>query len=349
VTQLDGTKKRLQGTSPVNTKVAAEAHERHTVSRFLDRSSRGVAHASPTLRDFHAEFLSQATVNNKESEVAGKRIILNRHLLPALGHLPLDQIGLRDVERLKATLIEGRQPKTVNNILAVLGRVLSYAVEVGQLEKKPRIKLLHVPPQPFEFLEEPELTRLLQACRAPDERLAVLLAAEAGLRRGELLALHWEDADLVSHKLVIRRAYWNGRLGSPKGRRERVVPMTSRVHAALTSARHLGETVLVREDGTPWTVETARWLEGRIWRRSKLTRPSMPWHALRHTFGARLARAGAPPRAIQELMGHVSINTTMRYMHLAPSRLQEAVSLLEPQATVRLQPRARTKSPRVSR
>jgi site-specific recombinase XerD len=51
-------------------------------------------------------------------------------------------------------------------------------------------------------------------------------------------------------------------------------------------------------------------------------------HVLRHTFCSHLAMRGAAPKAIQELVGHSTLSMTLRYMHLAPSALREAIGLL---------------------
>jgi site-specific recombinase XerD len=51
-------------------------------------------------------------------------------------------------------------------------------------------------------------------------------------------------------------------------------------------------------------------------------------HKLRHTFCSHLATRGAPPKAIQELAGHESLSTTLRYMHLAESARDQAIALL---------------------
>ena len=64
-----------------------------------------------------------------------------------------------------------------------------------------------------------------------------------------------------------------------------------------------------------------------VWRRTGLR--EIGWHDLRHTFCSHLAMKGAPVRAIQELAGHASIQTTQRYMHLAPSATRSAIDLLE--------------------
>ncbi len=52
-------------------------------------------------------------------------------------------------------------------------------------------------------------------------------------------------------------------------------------------------------------------------------------HVLRHTFCSHLAMRGAAPKAIQELAGHSTLSMTMRYMHLAPIALRQAIELLD--------------------
>ncbi len=58
-------------------------------------------------------------------------------------------------------------------------------------------------------------------------------------------------------------------------------------------------------------------------------------HILRHTFCSHLAMRGAPVRAIQELAGHADLSTTMRYMHLSPASLNQAIRLLEQRPPLR--------------
>lgn len=55
------------------------------------------------------------------------------------------------------------------------------------------------------------------------------------------------------------------------------------------------------------------------------------WHDLRHTFASRLTMAGVGIRAVQEALGHKSIAMTVRYTHLSPDFLQDAVDKLAPQ------------------
>jgi site-specific recombinase XerD len=64
-----------------------------------------------------------------------------------------------------------------------------------------------------------------------------------------------------------------------------------------------------------------------VCRRANL-RP-ITWHVLRHTFASHLAMKGAPLKTIQELLGHATIDMTMRYAHLSPEVKRDAVDLLD--------------------
>jgi site-specific recombinase XerD len=104
--------------------------------------------------------------------------------------------------------------------------------------------------------------------------------------------------------------------------------MTDALLAALQGHRHLrGECVLCLDDGSPVPGHTLRdWLEAAQRRAGLAVMGSL--HKLRHTFCSHLAMRGAPAKAIQELAGHQSLSTTLRYMHLSPSALDSAIGLL---------------------
>jgi site-specific recombinase XerD len=61
--------------------------------------------------------------------------------------------------------------------------------------------------------------------------------------------------------------------------------------------------------------------------------PAITWHVLRHTFASHLAMRGAPLKAIQEPLGHTTIEMTMRYAHLSPQVGVDAVALLHSRGT----------------
>jgi len=104
--------------------------------------------------------------------------------------------------------------------------------------------------------------------------------------------------------------------------------MTARLAAALEAHRNLRTRVLPKDDGTEIDWHWAREKMATAQRRAGM-KSDGKLHKLRHTFGARLAMAGAPAKTIQELMGHADLQTTMRYLHLTPQHKEAAIRLLE--------------------
>src|SRR2546428_2431400 len=118
-------------------------------------------------------------------------------------------------------------------------------------------------------------------------------------------------------------------MGARRGGKTRRVRMTNRRAEALSAIRHLrGARALYQRDGEPVTETTLRsWME-RAERAGGLP-VTGHIHRLRHTFCSHRAMHGAPAKAIQELAGHADLSTTMRYMHLSPASLNQAIRLLE--------------------
>ncbi len=157
----------------------------------------------------------------------------------------------------------------------------------------------------------------------------MLLGGDAGLRRGEAIALEWTDVDLRRRTMHVQRSSWNGHVTLPKGGRTRRLPLTERLAVALQAHRHLkGPRVLYYDDGaSPTNKEIRMWME-RAQRRAVLP-ANGGYHILRHTFCSHLAMQGATAKAIQELAGHQDLTTTQRYMHLSPAHKDAAIRLLD--------------------
>lgn len=325
----NGTVERVRKCSPLQSKAGAEEFERQLRTALLtpSRATKEV----PTFSAYAAEFTkTYVNANNKPSERAMKASILKHHLLPVFGTMRLDAIKLQQIEAFKASLLEKKlSRKRANNIVGCLGKMLRYAHEIELLEVVPRVKLLKVPPQEFDFLTFEELSRLLDAVKDDPERRALILAgSDAGLRQGEMIALQWSDVDLVAGTLTVRRSSWRGIVGTPKSGKDRKIPLTARLRAALRAHRHLrAELVFCHADGSPFTQSAIEAALRFACKRAGLR--SIGSHVLRHTFCSHLAMRGAAPKAIQELVGHSTLTMTLRYMHLAPTALREAVSLLD--------------------
>ncbi len=287
----------------------------------------------PTLAEFKEQFIEHAKANRqKASTVYEKECILRVHLVPVLGTRRLDEITDADVQALKVTLAE-HKPKTVNNVLATLSKLLRVAKRLGVIDAVPveSFELLKAPQPVALFYTFEEYASLVAAAARLDRRtlVAVLLGGDAGLRAGEVIGLELPDVSREHARITVERQVWRGVVDSPKGGRGRVVPMTESLGAALAAVRHLrGARVLVQEDGSELTAKALRgWM--RSAQRLAGLKPTGNFHILRHTFCSHLAMRGAPPKTIQELAGHTNLSTTMRYMHLAEGQKEQAIRLLD--------------------
>jgi integrase len=143
-----------------------------------------------------------------------------------------------------------------------------------------------------------------------------------------MIALEWRDVDLGKRQICVERSDWNGQVTTPKGGRLRYVPLTIRLAAAFRDHRHLrSPNVLCQDDGQPLTRQMVQYRVLRASRRAKLSQDGV--HILRHTFCSHLSMRGAPPKAIQELVGHADLTMTQRYIHLSPAALDAAIGLLD--------------------
>lgn len=274
--------------------------------------------------------------NNKPSEQKSKRLNLRNHLIPWFGKRPLDAITPLALEEFKAAKLKTElSPKSINNILAVLGKCLRTAEEWGELDRLPKLRPLKVPPQKFDFLSLEEADRLIGNAHDPQWRAMVTVALRTGLRLGELLGLDWSDVDFEVKLLTVRRSVYLNRFVAPKSNRIRHIPLTNEAASALDALhRSSGGLVFARRGPGPLNHKTPQRVIADLCQQAGI-RP-VGWHILRHTFASHLAMGGVSIKAIQELLGHSDVRTTMRYAHLAPSVLREAVRVLEPTRSLNL-------------
>ncbi len=330
----DGSTWRERKKAPVASRSAAlrfaQARERAILLNGPPKKTKEV----PTLETFAERFVDgYARANrHKPSGIAAKETILRVHLIPQLGTKALDRITTEDVQRLKGRLRD-KSPKTVNNVLATLSRMLTVAVEWGVIDAMPcAVKQVKTARPASKFHDFEDFERLVTGAQAVDGNttLIALLGGEAGLRCGEMMALEWSAVNLGKRQVCVRLSEWKGHVTEPKGGRIRYVPMTVRLGDALRQHRHLrGKRVLAERNGRSFTQKMVQVRMRRAAHRAKVPGGV---HILRHTFCSHLAMRGAPVRAIQELAGHQDLSTTQRYMHLSPAAIEGAIRLLDQRA-----------------
>ncbi len=122
----------------------------------------------------------------------------------------------------------------------------------------------------------------------------------------------------------------SGVITVPKSGKGRDIPLGEEVLLTLKAHRHLrGPLVFWGLGGEMFKKNECKWPLWRACKRADLR--CIGWHILRHSFASHLVMPGAALKAIQELLGHASITTTMRYAHLSPDvPVMLSVSWTEP-------------------
>ena len=161
-------------------------------------------------------------------------------------------------------------------------------------------------------------------------REMILLTLRTGLRPGELTGLQWSSIDWQNRIMTVRYSRCDRRkkLGPTKNNRERHIPIDVDVYEVLFRRMKSSGYVFLDARGMSFNTKAINLLLERACEEAGLRR--ITWHVLRHTFASHLAMRGVPLPVVQQLLGHSSITTTMRYAHVAPSTLRMAIDLLNP-------------------
>lgn len=220
---------------------------------------------------------------------------------------------------------QGNTPGTVNRKLSALSQMMKHAVDKGMLEKLPKF--------PNRRDEGEHRIRYLRKhqCRAHLDLLlqwekqdhwdAFMVLWKTGLRCGELWRIERDDIDLKAGTIHIPIT---------KAKKPRTIPMTTAVREIIERRLDTYGDVLFPYDNV-WIRYT--WDKARSNLGYK-DDPTYTPHILRHTCATELVTKGMPLKAVQEWMGHKSIQTTMRYANLVPGTLSNYVHLLEDQPEV---------------
>ena len=302
----------------------------------------------PTLREFvEGQWRTEVAIALKPSTRRGYETALRHHLLPYFGEYPLQAITRAAVKAFiaeksrqrrwsYATKPEHVNPdrptlsrKTILNMVALLDSILrTAAVDYELLPANPLDGILrrkHFPTDAMRPREtrppvlEPEDLKRAVAELGPHALRMVLVAALAGLRWGEQVALRREEeVDLRANKIRITRAFYRRVPQTPKTAQSiRDIDMCPTVRRVVQDVPWT-EGLVFSPDGTR-SIGDGSWIK-RQWQeaqaRAKINRP-IRWHDLRHQFVSLLVAAGKHPLYIAQQAGHADPGFTLkRYGHL---------------------------------
>ncbi len=265
------------------------------------------------------------------------------HVIPAIGHIRLDDLKPGHVQSMLARIIaSGRSVGTAQRVRAMLSSALHAAQSdyglprnVASLAKIPRTDRPSFRP---EIVTPQDARRIIEAFAGTPLEPLVLFAISTGLRQGELLALRWCDIDLQRRTVSVTHA-----VDIRDGKRVLARPKTERAQRVLA----LPDLAVRALDIRRAQEAQQRLLAGRAWQDLNLVfagptggirdghavtrtfkrhlarcglRP-IRWHALRRVFAALLQDQGTPLTQVRDLMGHSQVRVTETYAYNLPSSL----------------------------
>jgi len=258
----------------------------------------------------------------------------------------------------RSEMKRGKKPVTVNRDLQRVRAALARAVDWGLLEKHPiaAVKPLKTDRRGrVRYLSDAEESALRLALIARENGLRearerfnawrharglptlpprsehyvdhvqpmVLLAMNTGLRRGELLSLQWRHVNLAGKTITVVAA-------SAKTGQTRYIPLNREAFDVISQwkaqADHsdLDDYVFAVTRGKRMGSVSTAWES--VAKEAKLA--DFRFHDLRHSFASRLVMSGVALNTVRELLGHTSLEMTLRYSHLSPDNLATAVEKL---------------------
>jgi integrase len=307
---------------------------RVTVADFIDRWERDWARVN----------LSPKTVE-RYSE------LIRKHIVPHIGRVPAQKLRAVTLSELYSKLLResGLAARTVGHVHRIIHRALGHAVQWGVTVanvaanvKPPKVEATEI-----EILRDAERAAVLERLKGRAIHPIVVMALGTGMRRGELLALRWQDVDLDRAQVRVERSLEQTRAGlrfkAPKtkhGRRSIALPSfvvtELRAHwkaqqegrlalglgkappESLVFARFDGEARSPNRFSQEWA-ETAKALGLKV-----------TFHALRHTHASQLIASGMDVLTISRRLGHGSPTVTLGvYGHLFTNSDERAAKALD--------------------
>ncbi len=317
-------------------KAAEEAMQRELHER---RSGTYVERTPLTVDTYLKKWLAHYAPTVAPSTAAIKERHVRLYLSPALGAIDLASLSPLQVQDAYAKMQDRLGPATIG----IIHRTLRLALEqAARWDLVPRNVVTAAKPPRVARRERriwsSEQTAAFLASTRDDEKYGAIwaVAAGTGLRRAELLGLHWSDVDLERNLLTVRKS----RTKTPAGARTLRLPKPAatalRAHRARQNVRRLAlgsgwhdtDIVFDQGDGRPLPARTVNGAFTRAILRSNL--PAIRLHDLRHGYATVLARARIPIKTVSTMLGHANVGITLDlYTHLDLVDQDLAVTALE--------------------
>jgi len=256
-----------------------------------------------------------------------QRTIVLGHYCDFFNGLSLGEIRRAQVHNyIQQRLAAGLSHNSINVEIAILSAAINYVKDRYEIDDytNPCLRQrLRTTGARLRYLEHEEAANLVSQAEAINVDLShfIRLALHTGCRKGELLSLAWSDVDLKRRFLVIRP-------DNTKTARRRILPLNVTALETFQTMREQSDGLHVfNKKHGPADARTFDYLFKKAREAAEIE--DFRIHDLRHTFASWLVMSGVELIKVRDLLGHTSVKMTERYAHLAPDRLQAAVSVLD--------------------
>ena len=315
-----------------------------------------LARPKGTLGEFTEQWLRDyAKPNLAATTYQGYVGIYRSGIGPILGNILLKDLRPSHIqEYIALKLSKNVSNTTVRHHITFLHSVLETAIKWQLLIRNPidSVTMPKIVKHEMNILNEQQAETILQAVQGTDYYCLFALALYTGMRKSELLALQWNDVDLLMAELTICKSSHRLNTGeyivksTKTAKSNRRIALSKKTCTMLkqhlkkemnrcsktspkTSPKFPKDRLLFCEpNGEPLKPNTI----GQHWTRllRRLNYPHIRFHDLRHTHASWMLKKGVSPKVIQERLGHSTISTTLDiYSHVTPGMQQQAVKIFD--------------------
>jgi len=275
-----------------------------------------------TFHEFCKQYVQWAKANKKASTIS-KDISIMRLLDKEFEGKHIHEITTWQIEKFKVKRRESLEAGSVNRELALIKHLFSKAVEWKKIKENPAkiVKRFKGETKRVRYLMPDEIQILLSNCDGllwGLLRPLVTVALHTGARQGELRGLKWNQVDFQIGVITL--------LDTKDGER-RDIPMNETVRTTLEALERKSEFVFPCTNGNGINHARIHIAFHEALKGYKIE--DFHFHDLRHTFASNLVMAGAELNDVRELLGHKTMEMTLRYAHLSPKHKGKVINILD--------------------
>lgn len=301
------------------------------------------------LSEWIAEYNAEFAKKREPGTVETYRVLLEKHILPALGDIRLCDLNRERIQRLVNGLAaSGKAAKTIKTTIAPLSKALHLAKQYGYIRENFAEDLQYPEDTAKEkpALTDEEADRLEAITEGSPIGDMIFIARRTGLRISEVLGMAWKNVDMAKQRMTVYQLATGKTpyLKAPKNHKTRIVPLNDdvierlkRIKAEQRKARlaagsawcnalDLVFTSTIGEPFKSFQMQAAF----RAARKKAGFGEDVSFHALRRTFATYCNRKGVPDKAFIAMIGHHDIRFTVdKYVRNTEDMQRETLPLLQ--------------------